>query len=83
MKIGTEGNPHQCVVCGNQQTYSMIIINLKTKFPETFSWVLATPGGWHLVKLAAETIRDMLWDGFFLHDLAKLCGHLNGEMSIK
>ena len=31
-------------------------------------------GDWHLLKLAAETIRDMLWDGG-LRDLAKLCGH--------
>ena len=69
MKIGTEGHPHKCVVCGDQQTYS-IIINLKTKFPETFNWILTTPGDWHFVKLAAETIRDMLWDGFF-HDFAK------------
>ena len=32
------------------------------------------PGDWHLLKLAGETIRDMLWDGG-LKDLAKLCGH--------
>ena len=73
LKIGTEGFPEQCIVCGDQQTYS-IIINLKAKFPEAFQWIIPMPGDWHLLKLAAETIRDMIWDGG-LHDLAKQCGH--------
>ena len=73
LKIGEVGYPQECVVCGDQQTYS-IILNLKTKFPDTFKWIIPMPGDWHLLKLAAESICDMLWDGG-LRDLAKLCGH--------
>ena len=67
------GYPSSVVVCGDQQTYS-IMKNLIVKYPETFTWMMPMPGDWHLAKLAAETIRDMLWDDG-LHDLAKLCGH--------
>ena len=71
--IGQEGHPNTCVVCGDQQTYS-IITNLKMKFPTTFSWIVAVPGDWHLLKLASETIRDMIPYGG-LRDLCKMCGY--------
>lgn len=73
LKIGEPGYPSSAVVCGDQQTYS-IMKNLMTKFPDTFKWIMAMPGDWHLLKLASETLRDLLWDGG-LHDLAKLCQH--------
>ena len=73
LHIGESGYPDQCVVCGDQQTYS-IVKNLKLKFSNTFSWVLPMPGDWHLLKLCSETLRDMLWDGG-LHELAVACGH--------
>ena len=33
------------------------------------------PGDWHLLKNAAETLRDMLWDGR-LRTVSNACGHL-------
>ena len=73
LKIGTPGHPGRCIVCGDQQTYS-IICNLVLKYPDTYEWIIPMPGDWHLLKLAAETLRDVLWDGG-MHDLAKLCNH--------
>ena len=72
LNIGKEGFPLNCVVSGDQQTYSLMK-NLITKYPVTFSWIIPVPGDWHLLKLAAETIKDMLWDGGF-HDMARICG---------
>lgn len=59
LHIGEPLYPEKVVVCGDQQT---------------FEWILPMSGDWHLMKLAAETIRDMLWESG-LHDLAKLCSH--------
>ena len=73
LKIGEDGYPDKCIVCGDQQTY-VIMQNLIKKYPDDFKWILPQPGHWHLLKLAAETLRDLLWDGG-LHDLAKECGH--------
>ena len=73
LKIGEPDYPEKCIVCGDQQTY-VIVQNLIRKYPDDFCWILPIPGHWHLLKLAAETIRDLLWDGG-LHDLAKECGH--------
>ena len=50
LHIGEPGYPTKCVVCGDQQTYS-IVKNLKMKFHNTFSWIEAMPGDWHLLKL--------------------------------
>ena len=49
--------------------------NLIKKYPLTFNWIIPVPGDWHLLKCAAETLRDILWDGG-LHDLGIACGHL-------
>ena len=74
LRIGEEGYPAQVVVGGDQQTYALIK-NLMGKFPTTFSWIIPVPGDWHLLKCAAESIRDMLWDGG-LHQLAMSCQHM-------
>ena len=73
LRIGEQGYPEKVVLGGDQQTYA-IVKNLIKKFPTTFSWIIPVPGDWHLLKNAAETLRDLLWDGG-LHDLAKACGH--------
>ena len=73
LKIGEQGYPEQVVLGGDQQTYA-IVKNLLKKFPSTFSWIVPVPGDWHLLKNAAETLRDLLWDGG-LNELAKACGH--------
>lgn len=43
-------------------------------YPEKFALMMPMPGDWHLMKLAAETLKGLLWDGG-LHDIAKMCGH--------
>ena len=73
LHIGEPSYPQKVIICGDQQTYS-IVRNLKTKDPELFEWAVVMPGDWHLLKLASETIRDLLWDGGF-QDLARSCGH--------
>ena len=73
LRIGEQGYPEKVVLGGDQQTYA-IVKNLIKKFPTTFSLIIPVPGDWHLLKNAAETLRDLLWDGG-LHDLAKACGH--------
>ena len=71
LKVGQPGFPTQVVVIGDQQTYSLAKTLLK-KYPNEFDWVILYPGDWHMLKLAAETIRDMIWDGG-LQFLAKNC----------
>ena len=74
LKIGEEGLPEKVIIGGDQQTYA-IVKNLMKKFPNTFDWIIPVPGDWHLLKNAAETLRDMLWDGG-LRILSNACGHL-------
>jgi hypothetical protein len=74
LHIGEEGFPEQVVVAGDQQTYALMK-NLKIKYPRTFSWLIAMPGDWHLLKCAAETLRDMLWEGGLQH-CAKSCKYM-------
>ena len=73
--IGKEGFPNKAVLGGDQQTYA-ILKNLIKKYPSTFSWIIPVPGDWHLLKCAAETIKDMLWDGG-MSDLCKEVKHMN------
>ena len=73
LNIGTPGYPTRCVICGDQQTYALVQ-NLVIKFPSSFNWILPMPGDWHMLKLAGETIKDMLWEGGF-QDMANSCGH--------
>ena len=44
------------------------------KYQESFCWIIPMIGDWHLIKLAAETIRDMLWEGG-LRSIAQACGY--------
>ena len=71
LKIGESGYPEKVVVTGDQQTYNLMKI-LKTKYHDQFMWLIPYPGDWHLLKLAAENIRDIIWDGGFQY-LAGLC----------
>ncbi len=74
LMIGDPGFPEKVVLGGDQQTYA-IVKNLIKKYPDTFSWIIPVPGDWHLLKNAAETIKDMIWDGG-LQQLSKICKHM-------
>ena len=62
LKIGSPDFPNCIILCGDQQTYS-IIVQLKKSHPTMFSWYYPLPGDWHLMKLTSEVIRDIIWDG--------------------
>ena len=74
LSIGKDGYPGKAVLGGDQQTYA-ILKNLIKKYSSTFSWIIPVPGDWHLLKCAAETIKEMLWDGG-LSDLCKEVKHM-------
>ena len=73
LKIGQNGFPSKVLLCGDQHTYS-IMKKLQSKYPTRFSWYHALPGDWHMLKLASEVLRDLLWDGG-LHEFSYKCGH--------
>ena len=62
LKIGEPGFPKHLLVVGDQQTFSLVK-KLKSSHPDLFNWIIPYPGDWHLLKLAAETIRDIVVDG--------------------
>jgi hypothetical protein len=72
--IGLPGYPSKVVLAGDQQTYSLVK-NLMKKYPDSFDWIIPMIGDWHLLKLASECIKSILWDGG-LHQLGMECGHL-------
>ena len=74
LHIGEENYPTKVLVCGDQQTYSLLK-NLMRKYPDTFNWIIPMIGDWHFIKLASEVIKSILWDGGF-HQLGIDCGHL-------
>ena len=78
LHIGEPGFPSKILVSGDQQTFS-IVKKLIAEHPDLFDWIQPYPGDWHLLKLAAETLRDLLKDGGF-SDLARDCG-LNKEVN--
>ena len=43
------------------------------KISGTYDWIIVCPGDWHLLKLAAETLRGVIKDRGF-SDLARDCG---------
>ena len=49
---------------GDQQTYKLIK-DLQTKIPVEYNCFYAMPGDWHLMKLTAELIKSIIWDGGF------------------
>ena len=73
LKIGSEGFPSKIVLAGDKQTYS-ILMNLKEQKGEAFEWLYPIPGDWHLLKLTAEVLRDIMWDGG-LKEFAIKCGY--------
>ena len=77
LKVGSHTFPSYVLLCGDQQTYS-IIVELKRKNPSMFSWFRPLPGDWHLMKLVSEVIRDLLWDGG-LKQFCSQCG-IRGEL---
>ena len=78
LKINSPDFPNCIVLCGDQQTYS-IIVQLKKSHPTMFSWYYPLPGNWHLMKLTSEVIRDIIWDGG-LKQFCSACG-IKGELS--
>ena len=74
LKIGEEGYPSKVVLGGDQQTYSLLK-NLMKKYPDTFNWIIPMIGDWHLLKLASECIKSIIWNGG-LHHIGIECGHL-------
>jgi hypothetical protein len=73
LHVGQPGYPSKVVLAGDQQTYS-IVKNLLKKYPDTFTWIIPMIGDWHLLKLASECLKSVLWDGG-LHQLGIECGH--------
>ena len=73
LKIGSEGFPNKIMLAGDEQTFS-ILISLKEQKGETFEWLYPIPGDWHLLKLTAEVLRDIMWDGG-LKEFAIKCGY--------
>lgn len=73
LKIGSEGFPPKIILAGDEQTYS-IMLNIKGKNSDTFDWLYPIPGDWHLLKLTAEQLRDIMWDGG-LKEFAAKCGY--------
>ena len=67
LNIGQEGFPN------DEQTYS-ILMNLKQNNGQTFDWLYPVPGDWHMLKLTAELLCDVMWDGG-LKEFATKCGH--------
>ena len=58
LQVSCENTP-LIVLCGDQQTYSILRDNDKAQF----GWFCPYPGDWHMLKLISEIIRDLLWDG--------------------
>ena len=73
LKIGSEGFPNKIILAGDEQTYS-IMLNVKESNGDTFDWLYPIPGDWHLLKLTAEQLRDIMWDGG-LKEFAIKCGY--------
>ena len=73
LHIGQDGHPSHVTLAGDQQMYA-IMKKLKRKHPGHLAWVSIIPGDWHLMKLTAEVLRDLLWDGG-LKEFAYECGY--------
>ena len=61
------------IIAGDQQTFSLMK-TLQITYPSHFNWLIIIPGDWHLLKLASEMLRDLLWDGG-LKQFVYNCGH--------
>ena len=73
LKITEQGYPSQVLLAGDQQTYA-ILKKIKKRYPERFNWFIAVHGDWHLMKLTAELLQDLLWDGG-LKQFTERCGY--------
>ena len=61
------------LLTGDQQTYKLTK-DLQANFPLKYNWFYAVPGDWHLLKLMAELIKSIIWDGGF-KEMCVACGH--------
>ena len=73
LKIGSEGFPNKIILVGDEQIYS-ILMNIKEQNNDDYEWLCPVPGDWHMLKLTAEVLRGVMWDGG-LKDFAVKCGH--------
>lgn len=73
LHIGEDGYPKFVILGGDQQTYAHMK-NLKLKHKDHYNWFYPVPGDWHIMKTAAEVIKQILADGGFKVFAAK-CGH--------
>lgn len=62
LHIGESGYPKKILLTGDQQTYKLTK-DLQANFPVKYNWFYAVPGDWHLLKLMAELIKSIIWDG--------------------
>ena len=62
------------MLVGDEQTYSILLMNLKEQKKDTYQWLYPVPGDWHILKLTAEVLRDVMWDGG-LKEFAAKCGY--------
>ena len=61
LSIG-KGFPKKVLLTGDQQTYKLFK-DLQNQYPVNYNWFYAMPGDWHLMKLTAELIKSIIWDG--------------------
>ena len=86
LHIGESGYPKEVLLTGDQQTYKLTK-DLQANFPLKYNWFYAVPGDWHLLKLTAELIKSIIWDGGF-KEMCVACGHkkevnqINGRIFI-
>ena len=73
LHIGQPGYPEKVALAGDQQTYALMK-ELQRQHPTHYRWMVVLHGDWHTLKLVAEMIRDILWDGGF-RQLCSECGH--------
>ena len=73
LHIGENGYPQKILLTGDQQTYKLTK-DLQANFPLKYNWFYAVPGDWHLLKLTAELIKSIIWDGGF-KEMCVECGH--------
>ena len=61
LHIGEGDYPKYILVGGDQQTYAI----MKNKYPDQYDWLYPIPGDWHIMKTAADVIKNVLYDGGF------------------
>ena len=76
LHIGEEGYPQKIMLTGDQQTYKLTK-DLQNQYPLKYKWFCAVPGDSHLLKLTAELLKRIIWDGGF-KQMCIECGHKKG-----